>query len=324
MKTWTRRRLIVGAAAAAALGSVPWFTRAQGAGTLRILVGFSAGGGVDAMARLLAPGLGQALNQEVIVENRPGASGMIAAEAVSRAPADGQTLLLGDTGLLIVRLLRPQAGIDPLQALRPVAGLFVMPLIIVANKDLPIRDPQSLVAELRGRPGHYSYATSGVGTVHHVGFEMFIGTIGAQVTHVPYRGAAQIVSDVIGGQVPLGVVSAAAGLAQHRAGRLRAVAMMNPVRLPGGEDVAPVSDVVPGFSVAPGLGLLGPAGQPDATTARLADAARRVVTAADLMQSALRQSALVEFQPPAEFARAQQQETAKWQRVILERRIVAE
>jgi len=324
MKTWTRRRLIVGASAAVAVASVPRLARAQGSGPLRILVGFSAGGGVDAMARLLAPGLGHVLGQEVIVENRTGASGMIAAETVSRAPADGQTLLLGETGLLIVRLLRPHAGVDPLLALSPVVNLFVMPLIVIAHKDLPIRDPQSLAAELRGRPGHYSYATSGVGTVHHVGFEMFIGKIGAQVVHIPYRGAAQIIPDVISGQVPLGVVSAAAGLAQHRGGRLRAVAMMSPARLPGGEDVAPLSEVLPGFSVAPSLGLMAPAGVPGATIARLTDAARQVVTAPDMVQAALRQSALVEYAPPAEFGRALQQQSAAWQRVIHERRIVAE
>jgi tripartite-type tricarboxylate transporter receptor subunit TctC len=298
--------------------------RAQATGSLRILVGFSAGGGVDAVARLVAPGLGSLLAQQTIVENRPGAAGMIAAEAVSRSPADGQTLLLGESGLLIARLLRPQVGIDPLQALRPVAGLFVSPLVIIANNDLPIRDPNSLVTELRARPGNYSYATSGIGTVHHLGFEILMSAIGVSVVHIPYRGAAQIVPDVISGQVPLGVVSATAGLPQHRAGRLRAVALMSPARLPGGEDVAPLSEVLPGFSVAPRLGLMAPAGLPDAAVARLADAARQVVAAPDIVQSALRQATLADYLPSAEFGRVLQQETEKWQRVIRERRISAE
>ncbi len=323
MTRLTRRQLIVGAAAAAATGA-PGLLRAQGSGPLRILVGFSAGGGVDAMARLLATGLGSVLGQQVIVENRAGASGMIAADAVSKAAPDGQTLLLGETGLLITRLLRPQSGIDPLQALRPVAGLFVSPLVIVANNDLPIRDPKSLVAELKGKPGAYSYASSGVGTVQHLGFELLKGEIGAFVVHIPYRGASQIVPDVIGGQVPLGVVSATAGLSQHRAGKLRAVALMSPARLPGGEDVAPLSSVVPGFGVAPRLGLMAPAGLPEATAARLAEAARQVVAASDTVQSALRQGALAEYMAPADFGRAQQQESAAWARVIRERRITPE
>lgn len=320
MRHPTRRHLILGTAAALATGAV----RAQGGGPVRILVGYSAGGGVDAMARLLATGLGSVLGQQVIVENRAGASGMIAAEAVSKAPADGQTLLLGETGLLITRLLRPQTGIDPLQALRPVAGLFVSPLVIVAHNELPIRDPRSLLAELKARPGHYSYASSGIGTVQHLGFEMLKGETGAYVVHIPYRGASQIVPDVIGGQVPLGVVSATAGLSQHRAGKLRAVAMMSAAKLPGGEDVAPLSDVVPGFSVAPRLGLMAPAGVPDVMAARLAEAARQVVAAAETVQSALRQGALAEYLSSADFGRAQQQESAAWQRVIRERRISVE
>lgn len=315
-----RRQLIIGAAATLAAGAV----RAQGGGPLRILVGYSAGGGVDAMARLLATGLGKVLGQQVIVENKAGASGMIAADLVSKAPADGQTVLLGETGLLITRLLRPNAGIDPLRALRPVAGLFVSPLVIVANKDLPITDPTSLVAELKARPGQYSYASSGIGTVQHLGFEMLKGETGAYVVHIPYRGASQIVPDVIGGQVPLGVVSATAGLSQHRAGKLRAVAMMSKARLPGGEDVAPLSDVVPGFSVAPRLGLMAAAGLPDAMASRLAEAAREVVAADDTVQSALRQGALVDFLASADFGRAQQQESAAWQRVIRDRKISVE
>lgn len=315
-----RRQLIIGAAATLAAGAV----RAQGSGPLRILVGYSAGGGVDAMARLLATGLGKVLGQQVIVENKAGASGMIAADLVSKAPADGQTVLLGETGLLITRLLRPNAGIDPLRALRPVAGLFVSPLVIVANKDLPITDPKSLVAELKARPGQYSYASSGIGTVQHLGFEMLKGETGAYVVHIPYRGASQIVPDVIGGQVPLGVVSATAGLSQHRAGKLRAVAMMSKARLPGGEDVAPLSDVVPGFSVAPRLGLMAAAGLPDAMASRLAEAAREVVAADETVQSALRQGALVDFLASADFGRAQQQESAAWQRVIRDRKISVE
>ncbi|MCB1994319.1 MAG: tripartite tricarboxylate transporter substrate binding protein [Burkholderiaceae bacterium] len=315
-----RRQLIIGAAATLATGAVC----AQSSGPLRILVGYSAGGGVDAMARLLATGLGKVLGQQVIVENKAGASGMIAADLVSKAPADGQTVLLGETGLLITRLLRPNAGIDPLRALRPVAGLFVSPLVIVANKDLPITDPTSLVAELKARPGQYSYASSGIGTVQHLGFEMLKGETGAYVVHIPYRGASQIVPDVIGGQVPLGVVSATAGLSQHRAGKLRAVAMMSKARLPGGEDVAPLSDVVTGFSVAPRLGLMAAAGLPDAMASRLAEAAREVLAADETVQSALRQGALVDFLASADFGRAQQQESAAWQRVIRERKISVE
>ena len=160
-----------------------------------------------------------------------------------------------------------------------MAGLFVSPLVIIANNDVPMRNPAELLAELKARPGRYSYATSGIGTVQHLAFEMLKARTGTFVVHIPYRGAAQIVPDVIGGQVPLGVVSATAGLSQARAGKLRALAMLSPVKLPGGEDVAPMADALPGFNVAPRLALMAPAGTPQAVVDTLAEAVRKVLAA---------------------------------------------
>lgn len=321
MTDTTRRSLLI----ATALGATG-LARAQGFPNkpLRILVGYSAGGGVDAMARLLATGLAPVLGQQVVVENRAGASGLIAAEAVSQAAADGHTLMLGETGMLIAHLLRGGKGLDPLKALVPVAGLFVSPLVIVANNQLPIRNPKELVAELKARPGHYSYASSGIGTVQHLGFEMLKGATGAFVVHIPYRGAAQIVPDVIGGQVPLGVVSATAGLSQHRAGKLRAVALMSPVKLPGGEDVAPLADAVPGFSVAPRLALLAPAGTPQAVVEQIGAAVRQVLSAPATVESALKQGAVTSWMPAAELGRDLVRESEGWAGIIRERRITAE
>ena len=323
MTTLNRRDLVLGTSLAAlGLGSA----RAQAFPNkpLRIFVGYSAGGGVDAMARLLATGLQAQLGQQVIVENRAGASGLIAAEAVSKSPADGYTLMLGETGLLIASLLRGGKGIDPLKALAPVSGLFVSPLMIVAHNGLPMRNPQELVAELKARPGFYSYASSGIGTVQHLGFEMFKGATGSFVVHIPYRGAAQIVPDVIGGQVPLGVVSATAGLSQAKAGKLRAVAMLSAHPLPGSEDVRPLSDAVPGFSVAPRLALLAPAGTPADVVERLSAAVRTVLAAPDTVQSALRQGAVASYMATAELGPDLARESAAWAKTIQDRKIVVE
>lgn len=321
-----QRRRLLGGAALAALGATAPGVRAQAfpAKPLRLFVGFSAGGGVDAMARLLATGLQAHFGQQVVVENRAGASGLIAAEAVSKSAPDGHTLMVGETGMLIASVLRAGKVLDPLKALTPVAGMFVSPLIVIAGNDTPMRDAAGLVAELKARPGRYSYATSGIGTVQHLGFEMLKARTGTFVVHIPYRGAAQIVPDVIGGQVPLGVVSATAGLSQARAGKLRAVAMLSDHKLPGGEGVTPLSSVVPGFNVAPRLALMAPAGTPASVIEPLAEAVRKVLTAPETVQSALQQGAITSYLSPADVARDLQREVAEWDRVIKDRKISAE
>jgi tripartite-type tricarboxylate transporter receptor subunit TctC len=291
---------------------------------VRLLVGYPAGGGVDAIARLLATGLSAKFGQQVIVENRAGAAGMIAAEAVSKSAADGHTLLVGETGMLITRLLRPEHGIDPLKALAPVAGLYVLPLIIVANNQVPIRDPRTLIAELKANPGKFSYATPGIGTVQHLGFELLKAQTGTFVVHVPYRGASQILPDVIGGQIPLGVVTVTAGLSQAKAGKLRAVAMLSPVRLPGAESVPALADAVPGFNVAPRLALLGPVGMPAALIEQIGQAVQGVLSAAETVQSALQLGAVAAYAPAAELGKDLARESASWAQVIRDRKITSE
>src|SRR5690606_32422177 len=151
---------------------------------IRLLVGYSAGGGVDAMARLVAPRLAEVLGTQVVVDNRAGAAGLIAGDATARATPDGYTLMLGDSSLLIAQYLRPELTIDPVKSFTPVAGLFTLPLVIVTNNDVPAKTPAEFVAVLKKNPGRYSFATSGVGTVHHLGFEMLKGKTGAYVVHI--------------------------------------------------------------------------------------------------------------------------------------------
>ncbi|HEY0822463.1 MAG TPA: tripartite tricarboxylate transporter substrate-binding protein [Ramlibacter sp.] len=291
---------------------------------VRVLVGYAAGGGVDAMARMLAQRLAPVLGQQVVVENRAGASGMIAAEAVARSAPDGYTLLMGESGMLITSHLQPRANLDPLKAFTPVAGTFIAPLLIVAHPSVAANDPKQLVALLKSSPGKYSYATSGVGTVHHLGFEMLKARTGAFIVHIPYRGAAQILPDVISGQVPIGVVSAAAGLAQARSGKVRPIALMNTGKLAGAENVPPMADALPGFDVAPRLMLLAPAGTPAAVVARLDEAVRSVLESPDLAQAAAQQGAIPAYLPPAQLAGTLAQESADWAGLMKTQKIAAE
>ena len=291
---------------------------------IRLLVGYSAGGGVDAMARLIAPRLSAQLGQQVIVDNRAGASGSIAADAVAKAAPDGYTLFLGDSATLIAQHMQARLPFDPIKSFTPVAGVFSMPLVIVTSNDFPAKTPREFVAALQANPGKYSFGSSGVGTVQHLGFEMMKAQTGSFVVHIPYRGAAQIVPDVISGQVPIGVVSATAAMAQARAGKLKAVAIMSPVKLAGADDLQPLSTALPGFDVAPRLFLLAPAGLPQPIADRLGEAARTVMSAPDMAPAAAAQGAVPAFIPGSALGASLAEESARWAQVIRSQKISAE
>lgn len=288
---------------------------------VRLMVGFSAGGGVDAMARMLAPRLSTLLGQQVVVENRAGAAGLIAGDAVAKSAPDGYTLLLAESSMLIAPHLQARMSFDPVRGFAPVAGLFTIPVMIVANNEFPARNPRELVAALKARPGKYSFATPGVGTVHHLGFEMLKARIGAFVVHIPYRGAAQVVPDVISGQVPLAVVSATAGMAQARAGKLRAVALMSAGKLPGAEDVPVLAEALTGFSATPRLFLMAPAGTPAPVVDKLADAVRTVLASPELAQAAALQGAAPAFSAGQPLVEELARESAEWGRIIKAQKI---
>ena len=325
-----RRRALLAAAslafAASAFGQIASTGSQAGFPThpIRLLVGYPAGGGVDAMARLLAPRLSAQLGQQVIVDNRAGASGSIAADYVAKAAPDGYTLFLGDSATLVAQYMQAKLPFDPIRSFTPVAAVFSMPLVIVTSNDFPARTPSEFVAELKANPGKYSFGTSGVGTVQHLGFEMMKARTGAYVVHIPYRGAAQIVPDVISGQVPIGVVSATAAMAQAKAGKLKAVAIMSPVKLVGADGLQSLSTALPGFDAAPRLFLLAPAGLPPPVAERLAEAVRVVMAAPDLWPAAAAQGAVPAFVAASALAASLTEESARWGEVIRSQRISAE
>ena len=325
-----RRRALLTAAslafAASAFGQIASTGSQAGFPThpIRLLVGYPAGGGVDAMARLLAPRLSAQLGQQVIVDNRAGASGSIAADYVAKAAPDGYTLFLGDSATLVAQYMQAELPFDPIRSFTPVAAVFSMPLVIVTSNDFPARTPSEFVAELKANPGKYSFGTSGVGTVQHLGFEMMKARTGAYVVHIPYRGAAQIVPDVISGQVPIGVVSATAAMAQAKAGKLKAVAIMSPVKLVGADGLQSLSTALPGFDAAPRLFLLAPAGLPPPVAERLAEAVRVVMAAPDLWPAAAAQGAVPAFVAASALAASLAEESARWGEVIRSQRISAE
>jgi tripartite-type tricarboxylate transporter receptor subunit TctC len=319
----SRRRTLL---AAAGLAVVAPFAAAQAypARPVRLLVGYSAGGGVDAIARMLSQRLSTALGQQVVVENRAGASGAIAADLVAKAQPDGYNLVLGESGLLIAAHLGGKLPFDPLTAFTPVASVATAPLLIVAGNNVPASNPKELIELLKKNPGKYSYATSGVGTVHHLGFEVLKARSNAFIVHIPYRGAAQIIPDVMSGVVPFGVVSAASGLSQARSGRLKAVALMSTGKLPGAETVPALADALPGFDVAPRLFVLAPPGTPAPIVDRLNEAIRGVVTSADFAQAAAQQGTVPSYLAPAALATEMKRESEEWARIIKQQKVTLE
>ena len=291
---------------------------------IRLMVGYSAGGGVDTVARLLASRLPTLLGQQVVVENRAGAAGLIAADLVAKSAPDGYTLLMGESALLIAKVLQPKMPLDPLTQFQPIVGTFVSPLVIVTGNDFPAKTPGELVSLLKANPGRYSFATSGVGTVQHLGFEMLKQATGSFVVHIPYRGAAQIVPDVISGQVPIGVVSATAALSQSRAGRLRALTLMSPARVDGAENVPPLAQALPGFDVAPRLFLLAPAGTPAEIVNKLSAAVKTLLEMPEVGAAASAQGTVRAYLGPGELAKEMADESARWKRIVTEQRITAE
>ncbi len=236
---------------------------------VRLLVGYPAGGGADALARLTATHLGEALGQPFVVENRAGAGGTLAADAVAKAAADGYTLLFGETGLLIAPAVYASLPFDPVKSFAAVGAVCALPLVVVANPSVPARNADDLIALLKANPGKYSYGSPGFGTVHHLAMELFRMQAGVDFVHVPYKGAALIIPDLVSGQIPLAILSAPPALAQAKAGKLRAIALTSPVRLSGAPDWPALADSLPGFDASPRLFVLAPAGTPAAVIARL-------------------------------------------------------
>jgi tripartite-type tricarboxylate transporter receptor subunit TctC len=323
----TNRIVLIGVVAWAGLLGCLDGARAQAAypdHPIRILVGYPAGGGVDAMARMLAPRLQAELGQTIIVENRTGASGAIAGDVVARAAPDGYTLFLGESATLIAPYLRIKLPFDPVKSFAPVAGVFRLPLVIIANNDFKVKTTRDLIVALKAEPDHYSYGSPGIGTVQQLAFESFKVRTGTSAVHIPYRGAAQIIPGVMSGQIALGIVTAGSVMQQVKAGGVHAIAMMSGDKLAGAEGIPSLDDTLPGFDAAPRIFLLAPARTPPAVIDRLVAATQKAMSGADLVSSAALQGAVPAFLPPAVLASKLAEESKAWGALIQSQKITVE
>jgi tripartite-type tricarboxylate transporter receptor subunit TctC len=272
----TRRHLLASAGAVALTAA----TREANADTgyasqpIHILVGYAAGGGVDIIARLLQDPLKAALGQPVIVENRAGASAMLATGAVAKAAPDGYTLLACASGEVAINhfLFKDKMAYDPAKDLVPIALVGIVPCVVIVGEATPVHDPKELIAYIKANPGKLSFSSSGIGNPQQLAGELMNTMAGTQVLHVPYRGAAPAVTDVATGAVTMSFTSLAAALPLMHAGKIRAVAVTSRERMPQLPDVAPLSEGAPGlagYELLNWFAIFGTAGTPPDIVERL-------------------------------------------------------
>ena len=259
--------------------------RAQTASpAIRLLVGYPAGGPVDGAARLIAPVLARELGAPVVVENRPGANATLAGDLVAKAGADASMLWFAASPTVTIspNVMR-KMSFDPMRDLRPLAPVVSYYNVLVINRDLPFQRFDDLIAFARANPGKVTFGSAGIGGSNHLCAELLALKTGTRMTHVPYKGNAPAMTDVIGGQLTMMFDIISTALPQITAGRVRAIAVSSPTRNRSLPDVPTlIESGVPDFDVGGWMGIYGPPGISDAASARMTDATRRVLDQADL------------------------------------------
>jgi tripartite-type tricarboxylate transporter receptor subunit TctC len=313
-----RRKFVHLVAGAAALPAVSHFVWAQTYPTrpVHLVVGFPPGGGTDITARLIGQWLSERLGQQFVIENRPGAGSNIATEGVVRAAADGYTLLLVSAAHAINATLYDRLNYNFLRDVAPVAGVIRVPNLMEVNPSLPPKSVPEFIAYAKANPGKVNYASGGNGTAQHLTGELFKMMTGVDMVHVPYRGAAPALTDLIGGQVQVMFGDMPSSIEHIRAGTLRPLAVTTTARSEALPDLPPVGDFVPGYEASTWYGL----GAPANTPAEIVDKLHKEINAAlsdpkikarlaDLGGTVLSGS-------PADFGRLIADETEKWGKVI--------
>lgn len=272
-----RRRALLAALALPAIAHAqPW----QPTRPLRLVLPFAPGGLTDILARAAAEQLQPRLGQPVIVENRAGAGGNLAAEAVARAAPDGHVLLVATQGIIAInKALYPRLPYDPDADFTPLAMLASQPnLLVVSPRALPeVRDVPTLIARIRAAPGGLAYGSNGVGSFTHLSMELFRAAAGVEMTHVPYRGSAPLLTDMIAGTIPVALDGLATSAPQVRAGALRAIAVTSAARFRAMPDIPAIAETLPGFDASPWYGVFAGSNVPEPTLAALEAAFRAVL-----------------------------------------------
>ncbi|HEX2830870.1 MAG TPA: tripartite tricarboxylate transporter substrate binding protein [Burkholderiales bacterium] len=311
------RKLLYAALCAAVL---PVAAHAQNYPTkpVRFIVPFPPGGGNDTIARLVGQKLSVALGQQVIVDNRPGAGGTIGAEAAARSPGDGYTMFLAGVATHGINPnMRKKLPYDALKDFEAVSLIASAPLLVVVHPSLPVKSVKDLITTAKTKPGQINYASNGPGSSSHLAGELFDMMAGVKMTHVPYKGLAPALTDLLSGEVSVMFSSAVAALPQVKAGRLRAIAMTGAKRSPAIPNVPTVAEAgLPGYETGSWYGVVVPAGTPRAAIDRLSREIQTIVKSPELTAKLNEEAVIPVGSTPEAFNKHIRNELARWAKVV--------
>jgi tripartite-type tricarboxylate transporter receptor subunit TctC len=285
---------------------------------ITLVVPYTAGGGNDAMARVVADKMGTALGQQIVIENRGGAGGSIATRQVARAAPDGYTLGLGGTGTLAIDpTLYQNVGYDPRKDFAPVGLIATSALVVLVNPAIPAKTIAELIALAKTEAGKLTYASAGVGSGIHLGAELFAHMAGVKLSHIPYKGSAPALTDLVGGHVAIYFSSLAPAIGLVKAGQVRALAVTGPERSKVFPDLPTVAEAgLPGYAAVLHYGIVAPAGTPQPIVDKLAAALQSAIAMPDVQERIAADGAEVMGMTPAQYAADIDKEEAKWSEIV--------
>jgi tripartite-type tricarboxylate transporter receptor subunit TctC len=313
----TRREAMAGAAAGLLAGTVDAAAQEWPQRTIRIIVAFGPGGGSDIVGRIIAQSMQEKLGQPVVIENRPGAGGMLGNEAVARADKDGYTLGLMTAGQIIAAVMSKSPRYDTLTAFDAISQVATAGLIIVTRPDFPAGNVNELIAAAKANPGKLSFASPGFGATQHLTGELFRLTAGIDVLHVPFRTSPEAMAAVLGGQVDVLFDTVSAVLGQVQSGQLKALAVTGKDRFPAVPNVpaAIESGALPGYDVTTWYGFFAPAGTPPAVVAKLNATLNDIVAEAAVQERLNKAGVVVRGSSADQFGKFMAAEYARWSKV---------
>ncbi len=293
--------------------------------TIRMLVPYPAGGGTDVVARIVAKYLQERLHQTIIVENRGGANGAIGLQALKQSPPDGYTIeMTSDTPLTVNPWMYKNLPYDPLHDFIPVTTVIRLPSMLAVHPSLPVHNIAELIALAKAKPGSLTYASAGVGNFSHLEAELFALQAGIKLVHVPYKGTGPSSLGMIGGEVQMGFNNVSTLLPYVKAGKLVALAVLEPKRIPELPDVPAIAETIPGFEMAPWLGIILPLGTPKPIVDRLAKETLAVMVDPAAVKQFTDQQLVVMTLEGDKFSALIKKDYEKWEKVIKSAGITAE